>query len=348
VEAHDKLLMPGIVDLHSDALEKFIEPRGGARFPLTTAISEFDKYVASCGVTTMYHCICFMNWSLNRSIRSLEMATEVAETLRRVAGDLNVRNRIHVRYDMPSVECLPFVRDLVGVPGQVDLLSLMDHTPGQGQYSDIERFIKRTNRSGSENEVRAFIEEKRKRQARIDQADIEDLVKQCRKHGISIASHDDDTEEKVAWAANQGITISEFPVSDEAMRAARARGMHIGFGAPNCLRGASHSDNVSARDALAAGCADYLSSDYAPWTMLHAVFALEALGGFGDLPQLTRLVTLNPAKAAGVSDEIGSIAVGKAADLILVDTHAEVPRISRVFVDGQEVLYNQTCQRTRE
>lgn len=163
------------------------------------------------------------------------------------------------------------------------------------------------------------------------------LIRLGHEKGIAVASHDDDTVEKVDWVHEHGISISEFPVTMEALKAAEAKGMYSGFGAPNYLRGASHSNNISARDALAEGLGDFMCSDYAPMAMLHAVFKLFDLN-LGTLPDLVRLVSLNPAMAVGLDNGLGSLEVGKLADVIVVDTKTDVPRLSCVFVGGKEMM----------
>lgn len=340
IDVSGKVVMPGMIDLHSDALEKFIEPRPRARLSMPVAITEFDKHIASCGITTMYHCVCFMDWQNLRSIRTIENAEKTVREVNRMSPHLNVRNRIHARYDLPTIEAMPVVFRLVQEE-QIHLLSLMDHTPGQGQYSDIDKFRKEIRGHMSEDDFDAFIKDKQARRARIDHEEIESLAKLAKEHGVSLASHDDDSVEKVEWAASLGVTVSEFPVSMEATQAAHERGLYTGFGAPNFLRGSSHSGNVSARDALSEGCGDYVCSDYSPMTMLHAVFTLHDLE-LATLVDLVNMVTLNPAKAVGAADEIGSIEPGKQADLIVVDTNSEVPRVSRVFVGGKQILYTDT------
>lgn len=340
IDVSNKVVMPGMIDLHSDALEKFIEPRAKARFPFDVAVTEFDKYLTSCGITTMFHCVCFMETQAWWSIRSVEAAIETVHAINQLAPHLNVRNKIHARYDLPSVDHLPHVRDLVENEA-VHLLSLMDHTPGQGQYGDIEDFMKNFGKNQKKDvtkeDVQTFIREKEKKQARIDYDALAALIRLGHEKGIAVASHDDDTVEKVDWVHEHGISISEFPVTMEALKAAEAKGMYSGFGAPNYLRGASHSNNISARDALAEGLGDFMCSDYAPMAMLHAVFKLFDLN-LGTLPDLVRLVSLNPAMAVGLDNELGSLEVGKLADVIVVDTKTDVPRLSCVFVGGKEMM----------
>lgn len=336
VDARGKFVLPGIIDLHSDALEKFIEPRPGAAFPHGMAMYEFDKYIASCGITTMFHCICLMEAPEIRSVRSVDTSVAIVNELFERLPHLNVNTRIHARYDMPSVEALDATAELVR-ERRVHLLSFIDHTPGQGQYPNIDEFIKRRSATFGERGARKMLELRLERQRRIRTEDLNHLMALARERDIPMASHDDDGKEKVLWVHTQGIRISEFPVNMEALRAAREMNHHVCVGSPNVIRGKSHSNNISAREAVSLGLADILCSDYAPMTMLHAVFMLAEMG-IGALHDTVKLVSLNPAGAVGIGETTGSIAVGKDADLIIVDRSSEAPRLSQTFVGGREVV----------
>jgi alpha-D-ribose 1-methylphosphonate 5-triphosphate diphosphatase len=157
---------------------------------------------------------------------------------------------------------------------------------------------------------------------------------------IPMASHDDDSEEKIRWLKEMNINISEFPVNVDAACAARQSGIHVCLGAPNVLRGNSHSKNLSARDAVSSGYGDILCSDYSSMTILHAVFTLHK-HDILPLHEAVNMASINPAKAVGISDKTGSIEEGKEADLIMVDTGEEIPRIVKTFVAGREVF--STC-----
>ena len=202
--------------------------------------------------------------------------------------------------------------------GKVDLVSFMDHTPGQGQYRDLLLFGETLKgyRDVTDEEVREIIQQQQESE-KLSYAQIAKLADIARGRGISIASHDDDSAEKLAFMDGLQATISEFPISLDIAREARARGMHTVAGAPNVMLGHSHSGNLSAREAVTAGAIDVLCSDYYPAALLDAVFALRDACGL-DIAQAFALVTINPAKAAGIADEVGSLAVGKRADVLLV------------------------------
>jgi len=336
VDARGMYVLPGIVDLHSDALEKFIEPRPGAVFPHSMALFEFDKYIASCGITTMFHRVCLMEAPEIRSVRSVESAVGIVNELYDYLPHLNVNTYIHARYDMPSIEVLPAMEELLR-KRRVHLLSFTDHTPGQGQYPDIEAFIKRRGATHGEEGARKMLQVRLERQRRISTDDIMALASLAREQGIPMASHDDDSREKVRWVHGQGIRISEFPVNMEALEAAREMGHNICVGAPNVIRGKSHSNNISAREAISPGLADILCSDYAPMIMMHAVFML-ADADIGALHEMVRLVSLNPARAVGIDSDTGSLETGKHADIIIVTRSGEAPRLSRTYARGREVV----------
>ena len=179
----------------------------------------------------------------------------------------------------------------------------------------------------------------RKRRAREDGAPgaIEHLVALCKDRSISIASHDDDSREKIEWLKELGVGMTEFPVNIDAVKAAREQGISVCLGSPNVVRGKSQARNLSAREAISWGYGDILCSDYAPMTMLHAVLALEQLGIL-PLHEAVNMVSLNPARAVGIADQTGSLEVGKAADILIVDHSEGFPKILSTFIGGKEVF----------
>jgi alpha-D-ribose 1-methylphosphonate 5-triphosphate diphosphatase len=251
---------------------------------------------------------------------------------------LKVRTRLHARYEITDIAALPLLDDLIREPG-IDLLSVMDHTPGQGQFKEIVSFKNYYGRvyQKSEEELDRIIHRKTKAKEDHGEESLRAVIELCRLNGIPLASHDDDTAEKVSWLNASGISISEFPVTFDAARAAHELGLSVCFGAPNVLRGSSQTKNLSARDALAEGIGSILCSDYSPMSMLHAVFSLHE-AGLRSIPESVRMVSMNPALALGIAGTVGSIAVGKSADFVLVDVSGQVPVIRRTFVAGREVF----------
>jgi alpha-D-ribose 1-methylphosphonate 5-triphosphate diphosphatase len=166
---------------------------------------------------------------------------------------------------------------------------------------------------------------------------IAHLIGICREHGIAIASHDDDSREKINWLKEMEIGMTEFPVNIEAISAARELGISVCLGSPNVVRGQSQSCNLSAREAIGCGYGNILCSDYSPMTLLHAVFTLEKLGIL-PLHEAIKMVSLNPARAVGIADHTGSLEAGKDADMVLVNCSDGIPRVLKTFVAGREVF----------
>jgi alpha-D-ribose 1-methylphosphonate 5-triphosphate diphosphatase len=337
IDARSRLVLPGFIDLHSDVLEKEIQPRPGAMLPVDMALVELDKKLAACGITTMYHCLCFTENS-EKEVRAAHMVEAIMAAMDAVRGDLLIRNCIHARYEMMELSVLALLREMIE-SGRVQFFSIMDHTPGQGQFHSMEHFVAYYSKARKIDlqEVMAIAEKRRAVKQRFEDTHIRELVRRCRQLGIPMASHDDDSAEKVAWVQQLGIGTCEFPVNLAAAEAAVQRGLNVLMGAPNIMYGRSLTDNLSGREAIARGCCNLIGSDYSPNAMLHAVFLLRDLG-IGDLPQMVGLVTGQPARVIGREHTTGSIAAGKDADLIIVDDSTAVPRVCRTFVRGRQVF----------
>lgn len=335
IDGSNLYLLPGFIDIHCDAIEKEIEPRPNVLFPIEYAIFELDKKFAACGITTTFYSLSFAEMDVG--LRSNGMAAHIIEKIHELNKLLTVNAKIHARYEMTDYAALPFLEVLIENE-KIHLVSIMDHTPGQGQFKEIASYKQYFGRvyQKTEEELNSII--MRKIEARNNGAAkaLSSIIKLCKNHSITIASHDDDSIEKVKELLNIGVSISEFPVNVEAARYARENGIHVCVGAPNVLRGQSQLKNLSARDAIANGISDIICSDYAPASMIHAVFTLVNLG-ICNLSQAVSLCTINPAVAVGISDKTGSITIGKDADLILVDVSNNIPRIVKTFVKGKEV-----------
>jgi alpha-D-ribose 1-methylphosphonate 5-triphosphate diphosphatase len=328
-----KTLMPGMIDLHCDALEKEVEPRPNVHFPLDFACAQVDKRNAAAGVTTVFHALSFANEELG--VRNNAFATSVARAVHAWNPHGLVDNRVHCRYEVTDPTAPEVLLELMAAD-EMHLLSVMDHSPGQGQFKDIAAYRDYLARSYKKSaaELDAIVENK------LAQADgamtrIRRLIDAAKKKGIHIASHDDDTPEKVETLHSLGVGISEFPINLESASAARSRGMSTVFGAPNILRGKSQSGAIKALDAVQAGVADCLCADYHPAALIVAVFRLPELAGI-SLADAVRLVSSNPAKAAGLSDR-GEVAVGKRADLVAVAQVKGLVQASSVFSGGKLV-----------
>jgi alpha-D-ribose 1-methylphosphonate 5-triphosphate diphosphatase len=330
-------LIPGIIDLHGDMLEREIEPRPGAHFPVEMALIELDKRLAANGVTTAYAAISFAEGRPRNNLRSEEHAREIVTATNRLSHTLRVDMRVHARFEVTNQNAPPILMELIE-NNQVQIISLTDHTPGQGQYRDIERFVSTMaewRKVSTESSMEFTLERIRQAQMTPPAWDVvRNITRIATQQGLIIASHDDDTLNKVELMANLGVTISEFPVTSEAAQEAKQRGMSVVMGAPNALRGLSTSGNLSAQDAIQDGLVDILAADYHPGALLQAAWAITRRGLL-PLHEAVNLVTLNPARAMGFKER-GSISLGNYADFALVDfqRHSNHPRVRGTFRHG--------------
>ncbi len=333
------LLMPGFVDMHGDMIEREVEPRPNVRMPMELGLRDLDRRLAVAGVTTGYAAVSFHPGSAYGHMRSYDHTKAMLRGLKDMRDQLKVDHRVHARFEVTFPDALAVVEELIR-EGTVDLVSLTDHTPGQGQYRDLERHVQSVakNKKLSMEEARAEVERRiahKKAESGDLMATIAAITALCHAHGVRLASHDDDTVEKVALMQSLGADISEFPVTAEAAAAARRCGLATAMGAPNALRGQSYSGNLSARDAHAAGLLDILASDYHPSAILPAVLEL-AKADINGLAGATRLATLNPARALGLTDR-GEIAVGMRADLVVADK-AGIGHVRATLRAGQKIF----------
>lgn len=334
IDLRGHTLMPGMIDLHCDALEKEAEPRPGVHFPFDFACAQADKRNAAAGITTIYHALSFANAELG--VRNNATAAELARAVHAWQEHALVDNRVHARYEITDPTAPEVLNELLD-KGEVHLLSFMDHTPGQGQFKDVaayRSYLARTYKK-DDAEIEALLS------AKLAQGDaatvrMELLAERARALGIPLASHDDDQPEKVEVVKALGVTVSEFPINLPTARAARSAGLYTLFGAPNVVRGGSQSGSMRALDAVKEGAADCLCGDYSPAALLPAVMRLPELAGL-PLHEAVALVTCNPARAVGLDDR-GSIAEGKRADLLAVRYLGGLPQVSRVWSEGLPVM----------
>ncbi|PKO40518.1 MAG: alpha-D-ribose 1-methylphosphonate 5-triphosphate diphosphatase [Betaproteobacteria bacterium HGW-Betaproteobacteria-3] len=334
VNLNGRTLIPGMVDLHCDALEKEVEPRPGVHFPLAFACAQADKRNASAGITTVFHALSFANHELG--VRNNAFAAEIAHAVHDWRAHALVDNRVHARYEVTDETAPPLLTKMLE-NGHADLLSFMDHSPGQGQFQDVAAYRAFLSRSyqTSDAQLDALLAEKQTA-ASGAMGRMLQLASVARQRGVAIASHDDDSVEKIDTLASLGAVISEFPTHLAAAKAARARGMATLFGAPNILRGNSQSGNMRALDAVLEGVADCLCGDYSAAALLPSVMKLPELAGI-SLAQAIALVTRNPARAAGLHDR-GEIAVGRRADLVAVRQTGGLFQAERIWVAGVAAL----------
>jgi alpha-D-ribose 1-methylphosphonate 5-triphosphate diphosphatase len=331
----------GFIDMHGDMIEQELEPRAKVDFPMAVALNALDARLAASGVTTAYASVSFSRGAREGERRSFEHTSTVIRALHAAREGARVDHRIHARFDITFDNAVGVLEQLLD-DRQVDLVSLMDHTPGQGQYRNLEIHIrnKAAHLGISETEARQIVTTSIALRSRPQEAllgNMQTVARLCRTHGVALASHDDDTVDKARLMADLGAVIAEFPVTMEAARAAVGRGMMTAMGAPNAMRGESYSGNLSAREAHAAGLLSILAADYHPAAILPAIRILAEADPDG-LAGAARLATVNPARALGLDDR-GAIALGKRADLVIVDAQ---DRVALTLRGGETVYANGT------
>lgn len=325
--------LPGIIDLHTDALEKEITPRPGADFPIEIALQELESRLLSCGVTTVYHSAHLGYKDSEDHASSTIKREDIFHSANRFSKTRSlIRTYLHLRFEITGLYSLPFVREFLE-SGIIQLLSFMDHTPGQGQYSR-ERFLKDCAKKGMTPSGAEDLLKERQGRAKLSDSEMAALASIAREKGIPVASHDDDSREKVQTMRDIGVEICEFPITLEAARTAIELGMSTFGGASNLLRGGSLTGNLSMQEAIENDVLDGFCSDYYPPSILHAVFKLWRTG-LRSLPEAVSMATLMPAQAGKIDHFTGSLECGKMADIIIVRLQNGQPRVETVYVEGQ-------------
>ena len=321
-------LLPGLVELHTDHLERHFIPRPGVHWdPLPAALAS-DAQLAAAGATTVLDAVRIGSAS-NQNDAAAEAARVLADSIEQAAGAglLRADHAIHVRCEVSAADCLDAFSEFGDDP-HVRLVSLMDHTPGQRQYADMELFKRYQIGKGNvtESGFAAYVAPLIEQSARYAGVHRRTIAALAAQRGITLATHDDATPEHVAESVELGVRISEFPTTVLAASVADKHGQLIVMGAPNIVRGGSQSGTVAAAELLGLGLLDILSSDYVPSSPLQAVFQLWADGAMG-LADGAKLVSRNPARAVSLDDR-GEIAIGKRADLVQVRPH-DLPATGR-------------------
>jgi alpha-D-ribose 1-methylphosphonate 5-triphosphate diphosphatase len=331
------LLLPGLVEVHTDNFERHLMPRPKVRWPELPSLFSHDAEIAAAGITTVYDALGVgdMDTSAMRGQSMQPVLEALAHATR--AGLLRAEHRLHIRVELPAPNTRELFEPFEGHPA-VGLISLMDHTPGQRQWTDIEQA--RTYYCGkkgwSDEKFERSVRDSVSLQQRYALPNRRHFVEYARQRDIPLASHDDTLRDHVEEAHAEGVAISEFPTRVEAARAAHERGMCIVMGAPNVVRGGSHSGNVAALELAQLGLLDTLSSDYVPASLLMAAFRLTREPGF-SIPQAVATVSLNPACALALEDR-GAIAPGLRADLAQVRLVGDQPVVRAVWREGRRVV----------
>ncbi|WP_299092726.1 alpha-D-ribose 1-methylphosphonate 5-triphosphate diphosphatase [uncultured Metabacillus sp.] len=336
IDAEGAWVLPGLVDSHSDAIEMELEPRPSSTFPIEVSFYELEKKLVGEGITTIYHSLSLLEENAKKFVRQNKTVLSVIEEINRLAqGAYLIRHKTHLRYEITNISAVNPVKELLKQQ-KINQLSFMDHTPGQGQFRDIEIHKKLLveHRRFSEEEAMEIIEQSKK-QEKLEEYVLKELADLAHEHHIPIASHDDDTLEKLELVKDWNASISEFPIELHVAKKAKEMGLFVVMGAPNALLGKSHSNNLSAMEALEHEVVDILCSDYYPSSLLHAAFKLYKQGT--PINKSMNMVSLNPAKALHIDHEVGSIEVGKKADLLIVREEKARPVLQTVLVNGKVV-----------
>mgnify|MGYP000929355796 CR=1 FL=1 len=339
VDAAGGYILPGFIDIHSDYIETVTSPRSTALMDFSISLHEVQRMLMMHGVTTIFHSLSMLDTDLfdpkpiRRNENVGQMITSISKE--KISGQW-IHNKLHLRFEIDSVGKVADLRSYLE-SGMVDLLSFMNHRPGQGQYRDPAVFLKAIQEyikiSGDQAElVEQFTADGMNGDV-LTWESIRELVDLAHKNGTAVASHDDDTLEKVCLIHDLGINISEFPITLEVAKKAKDLGMMTVGGSPNILLGKSHSGNLSMTEAILADTIDILCSDYYPAALLQSVFKLVHEFNL-PLPEMVGKVSLNPAKAVGMDQDTGSLQPGKKADLLIVREIDRIPYVASCFVDG--------------
>ncbi len=330
-------LIPGLVELHTDHLEGHYSPRPGVRWNAIAAVQAHDAQIAASGITTVFDCL-RMGSDEDGSygpgeMRLLADAIETAQN----EGRLRAEHLLHLRCEVSAPDVLESLEQFLN-DTNVRLASLMDHAPGQRQFQTMDQYTLyyKTKRGLSDEAFARYVDMRKEQSTRYSAPHRKAIAEHCRATGVTLASHDDATLEHVDEAIGDGVRLAEFPTSIEAARASHEAGMSVLMGAPNIVRGGSHSGNIAAQDLADAGILDVLSSDYIPSSLIHAAFRLADDGETISLPKAIALVTATPARTVGLDDR-GAIAAGLRADLVRVRHHNGIPIVRGVWREGERV-----------
>jgi alpha-D-ribose 1-methylphosphonate 5-triphosphate diphosphatase len=332
------LLIPGLVELHTDHIEAHYIPRPKVHWDPVSAVVSYDGQLAVCGITTVLDSLRVWREEGAGDVggEALVLANAIAKA--RDADMLRADHFLHLRCEVPMPDVVAETRGLIGRP-EVRLVSLMDHTPGQRQFRDevkLRDYYRGKSGGLTDAELDVMFDKRRQQAARYGAGNYRELVALARAHATPLASHDDTTAEHVAQSIGDGVAIAEFPTTIAAAQALHAGGVRVLMGAPNLVRGGSHSGNVATAELARTGVLDVLSSDYVPASLLMgALCLLQAVPGI-PLHAAMRTVTKTPAEAVGLRDR-GEIAVGKRADLIRVQVAEALPVVRSVWRAGRRV-----------
>ncbi|MEX3007368.1 alpha-D-ribose 1-methylphosphonate 5-triphosphate diphosphatase [Hoeflea sp. TYP-13] len=330
-------VIPGLVELHTDHLEGHYAPRPKVRWNPFAAVLAHDAQICSSGITTVFDALRIgMDEDAELSVEDMrKLADAIDDGCRN--DRLRADHYLHLRCEVSASDCFSGFSEFED-DSRVKLASLMDHSPGQRQFRNLEAYsiYYQGKLKMSDEAFKAFCEKRIADSEANSDRNRKAISEACRDLGIVLASHDDATLEHVDEAVEQGIQVAEFPTTFEAARASKQAGLAVLMGAPNVVRGGSHSGNVAAGELAEHGLLDILSSDYIPFSLIQSAFALGERVDSITLPEAICMVSKNPARSCGLDDR-GEIAVGKRADLVRVCVDHHVPVVRTVWREGRRV-----------
>lgn len=340
VDCQGDFLIPGLIELHTDHLEGHYSPRPGVRWGMKAAIQAHDAQIAAAGITTVFDCLRMGHEDEGMfepgEMRKLATALREAREQKR----LRVEHRLHLRCEVSAGDMLNDFSEFAD-DADVGLVSMMDHAPGQRQFTSMDAYklYHKTKHKMSDEAFERYITARVAGSRKYSDNNRRALVQQCTERGVVMASHDDATLAHVNESIQFGVRLAEFPTTLEAARASHQAGLGVLMGAPNVVRGRSHSGNVAARTLVENRCLDILSSDYVPASLLQAAFMLAEESRLMGIPEAIATVTGNPARFIGLNDR-GEIAPGLRGDLVRVAYHPEqdpAPIVRSVWREGERV-----------
>lgn len=332
------LVMPGLIELHTDHLEAHYVPRPKVFWDPIAAVVSYDGQLATSGITTVLDSLRVWREDGAEDVdgRAGVLAAAISEA--RDGNLLRADHFLHLRCEIPMPSVVEEASELIERP-DIRLMSLMDHTPGQRQFRDegkLRDYYRGKGAGKTDAELDALFAQRFAYQKAYAETNMREIVAMAHSHNIPLASHDDTTDENVIDAIRDRVAVAEFPTTIEAARGLHKAGIGILMGAPNVVRGGSHSGNIAAIDLAHEGLLDILSSDYIPSSLLMGALQLSRDVPGIDLAAAVRTVTKAPADAVGLTDR-GDIAVGQRADIIRVHEAGNVPVVRSVWREGQRV-----------
>ena len=337
-DAGGDLIMPGLIELHTDHLEAHYVPRPKVFWDPIAAVVSYDGQLATSGITTVLDSLRVWREDAAEEVDGRASLLAAAIAAARDADLLRSDHFLHLRCEIPMPSVVEEATELAGRP-DVRLMSLMDHTPGQRQFRDegkLRDYYRGKGGGKTDAQLDVLFAQRFAFQKAYAATNLREIVALAHKHRIPLASHDDTTAENVSDAIRDRVSVAEFPTTIEAARGLHQAGIGILMGAPNVVRGGSHSGNIAAVDLAREGLLDILSSDYIPSSLLMAALQLPQHVPTIDLAAAIRTVTKAPAEAVGLADR-GEITVGKRADLIRVHVARDVPVVRSVWREGRRV-----------